>query len=128
MRSSQEAHRPATPMRSSQETHRPAYPQFQASPNAQNKIREEAKVEIEAVAPTVQMTHDAPPASPRSVPPPRPASTGPLGEATSMGSVLVVRKKRSYAAIVVIVILVVLLAAAAGVYFFRASLPFHVPG
>jgi serine/threonine protein kinase len=107
------------------------YPAFQPAPSAERRMAEPAP-EIETVAPTVSMQHDTPPISPKlastvlshdpMMPPPA-AAPAPLpglkGEATSMGSVLVVRKKTSRATGVVLVLAVLLIAATVAAYFLR---------
>jgi len=111
------------------------YPAFQPSAAAERRMAEPAP-EIETVAPTVSMQHDTPPVSPRfastmlspdPVPHLAPAApptalapqAGLKGEATSMGSVLVVRKKTSRATIVLVVLAVLLIAATVAAYFLR---------
>ena len=125
---------------------RAAYPQFQPGPAAQRNIA--PTPDLEVVAPTVQMSHDAPPSDrgAQSAPssrtpnrmlsettgmdalPPKSSMNSLQSETTNMGGVLIVRKKRSRAAFVVLFVVLLLLAAAAAVYFFRDRMPFHVPG
>jgi hypothetical protein len=109
------------------------YPAFKPPPSAERRMSE-PQPEIEIVAPTMSMNHDAPPPSPHvsinprvaatmigaDPPPSSPRVASLQNETTSLGSVLVVRKKTSRATYIVLGLVFLLLAATVAAYFLRA--------